>query len=108
MKKSLTICFLCIAVVATNAQYRKDMGKSSVVPLVKVKNTSVQKSVSNLNAKKIYLLQEGFEAGMIPADWTVIDGDGDGWSYAVLILGLTQVCGMFHHHRGYVCKDVDT
>jgi hypothetical protein len=83
MKKSLTICFLCIAVVATNAQYRKDMGKSSVVPLVKVKNTSVQKSVSNLNAKKIYLLQEGFEAGMIPADWTVIDGDGDGWSYDV-------------------------
>ena len=29
----------------------------------------------------IYLLKEGFESGSLPAGWSVIDSDGDGYNW---------------------------
>ncbi|MCF0206742.1 MAG: T9SS type A sorting domain-containing protein [Bacteroidales bacterium] len=54
-------------------------------PTIIKKQSGVKFSVNDAKSVKnaSYLLQEGFDNGAIPADWTLIDADGDGsnWGF---------------------------
>ncbi|MGI6320047.1 MAG: choice-of-anchor J domain-containing protein [Bacteroidales bacterium] len=76
MKKYFLLAVSFLFIIGTQAQFQRGTNnKKHLTNIKKVNYSQIKKTSNKSNRANIFF--EGFEEGVMPNDWVVIDGDGD-------------------------------